>query len=420
MSDKRDTKPHLKPIPLVAVIDTNEPDLIETSRMLIGSDKVHVVGVARKLDEIPRVMTADPDIALYDVGADGSSVVSTLHQILELSPRCQVILTAPKDAKIDLLKAVQAGARGLLNKPFSPDDLMNSITEVFQTELLRTRRIEEQATAKITQGRAGEVITVFSPKGGTGCTVVATHLAIALAGIEKSKVALLDFDLQFGDVAVHLNLTSNHTIHELMRSIDDLDGAMLNDVMVLHSGSGVRVLLPPLTFEQVDEIDTDGLLAVVKALRKHYDYVVIDIWHSLEDATLSLIDLSDVLLVVTTPEVPALRSTRRFLDFIRERPDRRSKAQIVINRYPSKSAIPSNEIERSLGVKPLGTIPSDGRLITTAINEGVTFLGKNSAVATSIKQLAAAIAKPRLARLQRERQDGRVPVGRPADSGARA
>jgi pilus assembly protein CpaE len=164
----------------------------------------------------------------------------------------------------------------------------------------------------------------------------------------------------------------------------------------------------------------------VKALRKFYDYVVIDIWHSLEDATLALIDLSDVLLVVTTPEVPSLRNTRRFLDFIRERPDRRSKAQIVLNRYPSKSAIPANEIERSLGVKPVVTIPSDGRLITTAVNEGVTFLGKNSGASTSIKQLASALAKPRLARLQRERQGtgplpGQpVPTGRPADSKARA
>jgi pilus assembly protein CpaE len=406
-------------VPLVAIIDSNEPDLIETSRMLIGSNKVHVVGVARRLDEIPRVMTTDPDIALFDVGEDTTGVVPTLLHILELSPRCQVILTAPKGANIDLIKAVHAGARGLLNKPFTQDELMSTLTEVFQTELLRTRRIEEQATAKVTQGRAGEVITVFSPKGGTGCTVIATHLATALAGIEKSKVALLDFDLQFGDIAVHLNLNSNHTVHELMRSVNDLDGAMLNDVMVQHSASGVRVLLPPISFEQVDEIDTDGLLAVVKAVRKHYDYVVIDVWHSLEDATLALIDLSDTLLVVTTPEVPALRNTRRFLDFIRERP-RRSKAQIILNRYPSKSAIPASEIERSLGVKPIATIPSDGRLITTAVNEGITILGKNSPATASIKQVAATIAKPRLARLQRERQDGRVPAGRPADSGARA
>jgi len=193
-----------------------------------------------------------------------------------------------------------------------------------------------------------------------------------------------------------------------MRSIDDLDGALLDDVMVKHE-SGVRVLLPPATLDQVEDVETEGMVAVVKALRKFNDFVVVDMWHAIEEATLALMDLSTVLLVVTTPEVPALRSTRRFLDYIRERPDLRSKLQLVVNRYPSKNAVDIKEIERSLGMKPLGTIPSDGRLVTSSINEGVGFLSSNSSTSTNMKQLAMSIAQPRVMKQQRAEADNKQP-----------
>jgi pilus assembly protein CpaE len=397
----------------------DEQDLMRTMQMLVASNRAQVVGVARKLDEVPHIMTAEPDIVIYDVGRDTAAVTSVINQILDLSPRCQVVLTADPETQVDLLRAMQAGARGVLRKPFTSEDLLQTITDVFQVEMRRLVRIEEQAKARVTQGRAGEVIVVYSPKGGVGCTVFATHLAIAMATNTKSRVALADFDLQFGDVAVHLNLHSNHSIHELMRSVDDLDGSILDDVMVRHN-SGVRVLLPPPTLDLVEDIDTEGMTAVVKGLRKFNDFVVVDMWHAIEDATLALMDLADVLLVVTTPEVPALRSTRRFLDYIRERPDRRAKVQLAVNRYPSKSAINLQEIERSLGIKAAGTLPSDGRLITTSINEGVEFLSTRSAAAINMQQLAISIAQPRI--LKQQRTDGdtrRAPgVARPSDAQA--
>ncbi len=226
----------------------------------------------------------------------------------------------------------------------------------------------------------------------------------------SSEVALVDFDLQFGDVAVHLNLHSSHGVHELMRSIDDLDGAILDDVMVKHA-SGVKVLMPPSTLDQVEEVETEGMLAVVKALRKLNDFVVVDMWHSIEEATLALMDQASVLLVVTTPEVPALRSTRRFLDYIRERPDLRTKVRLVVNRYPSKGAVDLKEVERSLGIRADGTIPSDGRLVTSAINQGTGFLSTRNTAAANMRQLAATISQSRLLKMQRF-NNGKQPATR--------
>ena len=396
--------------PLVAIVDTDEPDLMTTMQLLVTSNRAQVVGVAKHLDEIAHVMEAEPDIVLLDVGKESEHLTETVQRILDISPRCQVILTAEPDATVDLVKAMQVGARGLLRKPISSDELLSVISNVFHSEVRRLQRIDEQTKARVTQGRAGEVISVFSPKGGVGCTVVSTHLALALAEIPNTKVALADFDLQFGDVAVHLNLHPTHGVHELMRSIDDLDGSLLDDVMVKHS-SGVKVLLPPGSLDQVEQVETDGMIAVVTALRKYNDFVVLDMWHAIEEATLAMMGLSSVLLIVTTPEVPALRSTRRFLDYIRERPDLRSKVQLVVNRYPSKNAVDIAEVERSLGIKAVGTIPSDGRLVTSSINEGIGFLSTNSAAAVRMKQLATAIAQPRMIKLHRSADNGKNPTG---------
>lgn len=381
---------------------------MRTMKLLTASNRAQVVGVAKRLDDIDSVMAAEPDLVLYDVGKDTSQVIDTLRHILDISPRCQVILTAEASTSVDLIKAMQVGARGLVRKPISSDELFAVISEVFQSEVRRLQRIDEQTKARVTQGRAGEVIAVFSPKGGTGCTVISTHLALALCEIPNARVALADFDLQFGDVAVHLNLHSTHGVHELMRSVDDLDGAILDDVMVKHA-SGLQVLLPPSSLEQVDDVETEGMLAVVRALRKYNDFVVLDMWHAIEEATLALMSMATILLVVTTPEVPALRSTRRFLDYIREHPELRAKAQLVVNRYPSKNAVSLKEIGPNLGLQALATIPSDGVLITSSINEGVGFLSKKSAASTSIKALAAAISQPRVARIQRNADANKKP-----------
>jgi len=387
------------PIPLVVIVDPDENERQATRDILVNSGRVHLAGMARDVQELARYISAEPDIVLLDVGTDPLEVPATIRQVHDMSPRCQVVLTAAPSIKFDLSRAMLAGARGVVHKPLGPMELLGVIHDVFEAEQQKLRRLEDIAKVNTNQGRGGEVITVFSPKGGVGCTTIAANLAVALSNITKARVALVDFSLQFGDVAVLLNLHSSHGIHELMRNLDDLDQGILDDVMVKHS-SGVRVLLPPPSLDLVEEVATDGMTAVIKALRRNYDYVVVDTWHSIEDAILAVMDLSNTLLLVTTPEVPALRNTRRLLDLIRDRPDLRGKVQIVVNRYPSKSAVGMKEIEHSLGMKPVGTIPSDGHLITTSVNEGVTFLSKPSAAASSVVQLANYLAQPRMAREQ--------------------
>jgi pilus assembly protein CpaE len=331
-----------------------------------------------------------------------------------------VILTAGPETHIDPIKAMRAGVRGILHKPVGLPELRELLHELFGTEQRRHRYIADSARSAAEQARPGEVITVFSLKGGVGCTVIAANLAIALQGIIKGKVALLDFSLQSGDIGVLLNVYSTHGVHELMRYTNEMDKSVLDDAMVEHS-SGVKVLLAPPTLELVESVDAEGLLSVVRALRKHYDVIVIDTFHSVEEATLELMNISNVLLLVTTPEVPALRNISRLLNLIRSRPELSGKVRTVVNRFPSKGSVSMRDIEDCLGGAPTGTIPSDGRLITQSINEGVSFLQTRSVASDMIMRLAVTLSQPYVERQRRVDTGGKVAtMGVPSRSEHRA
>jgi len=319
--------------------------------------------------------------------------------VRSIAPRCDVILTVSGGMRFDLPETVLAGARGMVPKPILHTQIMKTIYQVFESEVARRKHFEDSKSPE--NERGGEIITVYSPKGGVGCTTIATNLALSLQKETHAKVALVDLDLQFGDVDVLLDLHSSHNIHELMRSADDLDGAILDAVMVKHE-SGLSVLLPPPSLELVDQLAPEGLISVLKALRKIYDYVIVDTWHAIEDITLAVMDLSNVLILVTTPEIPSVRDTKRMVELLNKRQGSKGNVQVVVNRYPSRGAIGLEKIQQSLTMKPVATIPSDGHLITNAMNEGVSFMSKPSEAGNNLAQLALLLAQPRTARGARD------------------
>lgn len=385
--------------PLVVIVDSNEADREATRNLLIESGLVHVAGAVGEIPELSRYLPADPDIVLLDVGTVSAEVPALIRHVRDMAPRCDVVLTVGAGLRFDIAEALLAGMRGVVPKPVVHAQIMTAIYQVFEAEQARRRHFEDHKIAE--KERGGEIITLYSPKGGVGCTTIATSLALALQKETHARVALVDLDLQFGDVDVLLDLHSSHNIHELMRSADDLDGSILDAVMVKHE-SGLSVLLPPPNLELVDQLAPEGLIAVLKALRKMYDYVVVDTWHAIEDITLAVIDLSNVLILVTTPEIPAVRDTKRMVELLHKRQGHKGNVQVVVNRYPSRSAIGLDQIERSLAIKPVATIPSDGHMITTAINEGVSFMSRPSEAASNLIQLANFVAQPRLAKTARD------------------
>jgi pilus assembly protein CpaE len=379
----------------VAIAEADEGDLARERSILLQDRAIQVVATMSERSQLAVVLDTEPDIFLLSTNIEPHTTSTLVKQLLDLSPNTQVVLVTEPNDSIDLRRTMLAGARAVLQKPLGVDDLSNTVREVWESDLSRRQRMDERARQRQAKATHGQIITLFSPKGGVGCTVLAANLAIALQRATQKRVALVDYSLQFGTIGSLLNVQSIHNLSELVPHYEGIDSTILGDVMVTHA-SGVKVLLAPATLEQVEQVTTESLLGILDGLRSHFDYVVVDTWHAVEDATLAVMGMSDTLLLVTTPEVPALHTTRRFLDMIKDYPDIRGKPRLLVNRHPSKGGVELSEIEQGLGMPAVATLPSDGQMMTLAINQGVPVLPKNlnSVAGRNLSKLAAMLAEP--------------------------
>lgn len=379
----------------VVIADADADSMARTRSILLQDDAIGVIGTAAEHSEVLPLLDLEPNIFLLATSIDPHNTTALVKQILELTPRTQVLLVTEDVATVDMRRAMLAGARGILQTPLHASEVLSTIHEIIESQSTRRQRVDEIARQRQAKAMQGRIITTFSPKGGVGCTVLAVNLAVALHEMTKKRVALVDYSLQFGTVSTLLNIQSIHNLAELVPHYEGIDATILGDVMVRHP-SGIQVLLPPATLDQVEVVTTESLVGILEGLRNHFDYVIVDSWHAVEDATLAIMEMSDTVLLVTTPEVPALYTTRRFLDMIKGYPALREKPRLVVNRHPSKGGIELSEIEASLGLEALATVPSDGMVVTAAINEGMPVAQKSATSPTlrSLTRLAEALALP--------------------------
>jgi pilus assembly protein CpaE len=283
-------------------------------------------------------------------------------------------------------RAVAAGARGFLIKPYTVEELVSTVREVVENA-----RSVGHARPRVERARRGRLLAAYSPKGGVGTTTTATNLAVALASRANARVALIDLDLQFGDVGAVLDLHSANSIAELIGH-DELAFDLIDETFMRHA-SGLRVLVAPEDLEVVSTIDPDLVIRLLEQLRPFFDYIVCDLWSSFEDLTVGVLRAADRVLLVTTPELPALRNLQRVLNSARPDLQLDEKVLVVANRYPGKTGLSRDDMTKAVGRTIAATIPSEGVSVTDAINRGVSLLDSrlHVRIARSYHDLAAVI-----------------------------
>jgi pilus assembly protein CpaE len=205
--------------------------------------------------------------------------------------------------------------------------------------------------------REGKIIAVFSPKGGIGCTTIAVNLGVALASRGSSTV-LVDGSLQFGDVAVMLNLKSSTTIIDLVERTNELDYDLVSSVVASHS-SGLKVLPAPSRPEMAELVTEAHIKKLLQALRQMYDFVIIDTASSLNDVSLAMLDVADRIVLVTQQNLPSLKNVSRFFDLSEGLDYGSNKIMLVVNHGSTKLNITVKDIVDSLKRQIVGVVPED-------------------------------------------------------------
>ena len=366
----------------VVVVD---PDQASRSRlaMQLGQGATPFPGIAdvsARLSGAPVVMVLGPNCA------DGPE----MDQAAELMARRREvgsIVVADELSMTIMQKAMQAGIRNVLQAPVDTGELSAAVAQVAAT--LAPAQGSDGGFGFEVDGEVGQVITVFSTKGGAGKSVIATNLAVILAMRSDRPVVLIDADLQFGDIAVMLKLAPQHTIVDAVGALDRLDASLLQNLLVVHQQSGLLVLPAPLEPAFADQIGAAEMVRIVEILRTFCAFVIIDTPAYFNDVVLGLIEESDDVLLVAGMDIPNIKNVKIGLQTLRLLNTPMEKLRLILNRANSKVKLDVGEVERTLSVKADALIPSEVA-VPQSVNKGqpVVLSDRKAAVSRSLEQLA--------------------------------
>ena len=383
----------------VLIVDDIPETRDHLTKLLGFEGDMEVVGSAASgAEAIELAMQLSPDIVLMDINMPDMDGIAATERLATAAPLCSVIMMSVQGEADYLRRSMLAGAREFLVKPFSSDELNASIRQVYERERQKLSHMAPVAapagTAPASQGREpGQVIAVFSPKGGVGRTTVAVNLAVAAATDLNKKVVLVDASFQFGDVGVLLNLNpKGKSIADLLPELEAGEPESLDTFVVTHS-AGIRVLLAPPTPETAELITPAAVRKIIEKLRYEADVVIVDCAAFFNDTTLGILDMADTILTMLSLEITSIKNMRLFLEVADQLGYEKGKVRLVLNRGDSALGIRVTDVEQSIGRKVNDTITSDGRSVVYALNRGVPFYlsNKDAQVSQDILRLAKAV-----------------------------
>lgn len=354
-----------------------EPDMVVVGQAESGAEAVE------------RVKIVQPDVVLMDINMPGMDGITATERIAMEVPNACILIMSVQGEQEYLRRAMVAGAKDYLVKPFSGDELLQAIKQGIVNEKKRRNVFKFEPKPEV----QGKIITIFSTKGGIGKTTISTNLAVALAEKTGAQVGIVDADLQFGDVALFLNLVPCATIADLVRDIDHLDNNVLAGYLTQYSDR-VKLLPAPMRPEQAETVTGSHLAAILKIMRSNFKYTIIDTAPTFSDSMLAVLDASDIVLVVAAMDLPTIKNVKLCLEIMESLNYGQDKIKVVLNRADTVADINLSEVEASLQYKFSASIPSDGKVVVSSVNRGVPFVVSHPAtpVAHSLFDLARLVA----------------------------
>lgn len=386
----------------VLVVD----DIAETRenirKLLQFESDIEVVGVARSGKEAIQLSSeTQPDVVLMDINMPDMDGITATEIIRKQTPSIQVVILSVQGDQNYMRRAMLVGARDFLTKPPMADELTSTIRRAGQLAHDEKSKVPQGSTSQLPANhhpiphfevKRGKVIMVYSPKGGAGCTTVAVNLALALHN-EETEAALVDANLQFGDVAVFLNEQGKNSILDLTPRAEELDVDIVNEVMIKNAATGLQILAAPPKPEYAEKVKADQVSKLLEFLKTMYAYIIVDTSTYVNDVTLSVLDICDVVVLITTQDIPSIKNNRLFLDLMLTLGISQEKVLFSMNRYDKRIAITPEKIGENLKLQISAIIPLDERIVIPSVNRGIPFVldNKTQPSAKGIFSLAEAV-----------------------------
>jgi len=321
----------------------------------------------------PVIIDTQPDVILLDFEFC-QHPFELEDKILSDYPKSTIVAILPESKTGNSDRVVLSGARAFIQYPFQSDELVITILRVLELSQHNYAH-SSPAPSSDTYVNSKGTFTVFSPKGGSGCTTIATNLAISLHKTLKEDVLLIDGKLLFGHVALYLNLHTGSSITDLITHADMLDKRLINQVVVQHV-SGIHVLPSPNSIVEGQGIRPESLFKVLQGLRQVYRYIIIDGGNNLNENAVTYMDFSDKILLVLNSDLASMRDVRQFVDISATLSYPKEKILLILNLTGRKADVQKEQIEDILKLKVFGEIPADENLALSSLNEGVPILMK--------------------------------------------
>jgi pilus assembly protein CpaE len=367
-----------QPITIV-VLSTGLDNFKEIRSALSLDNRVQLLAGGNDTEQLyEEVMRLKPAAALITLGANADQAIKLIRRLTSEAPKTVLIAAANNAAHDLLLESLRAGAREFLKLPISAEELKTVLDRV----------VEFCAGQVEVPRKKGRMIAVFSSKGGCGTSFIATNLAVAT----NARTALVDLNLQAGDLPLFLGIDPKYSFADMAENRARLDDSLINSFVAPYS-SNLWLLAAPKEADSADEIEPEHVFDVLQRLRESFEYIVLDPQHTFDSITLAALDLSDEIVLVLTLDIPAIRSTQRALEIFDRLGYPRKKIRIVVNRWSKQIDLDLRQVEKFLGEPVIGFIPSEYQTAVTSINLGQPLVKSDPSckISMEIKRIASTL-----------------------------
>ncbi|HOY68890.1 MAG TPA: response regulator [Candidatus Ozemobacteraceae bacterium] len=365
-------------------------DMIElrsnVRRMLSTFENIRVVGEAGDGEEaLQKIRELSPHVVLMDINMPKLDGLKATETLAKEKPNIQVVIMSIQSEQEYFRRAMKAGAKDFLTKPFSSSDLADTIQNVFN------KWVKDTPDALVEETKA-QVLTFFSTKGGVGKTTLSANLGVELARLGK-KTLLIDGSFQFGDIAITLNQKSNRNIYCIVDSgRDEISGEVI-EKNIVHHPSGLDLLLAPLEPAFAEAIKAQHIKQILDTLSANYQFILFDTAPHIGDLELAILDRTDLVLLVATLEISSLKNTKMCLKTFSDIKIDVGKIKLVLNKDFPSAGISGKDIEAGLAIPLFATVPMETDTAQQALNQGEAFVVKSpgSSLAKAIMKMARTI-----------------------------